>query len=139
MREGAAYSPDCDPALIIDHICQDCDPEVGKWIQLAQTAALGSHPYVLEDGPELPKIPGRHADEGGEVLEVMYADGYTSIDQAGIQGISFPSDNEDEEAMTYDQKRLLRRFRKGRRPGTVSGTSPHPAGIVSKDPRVVPT
>jgi hypothetical protein len=36
-------------------------------------------------------------------------------------GIQFPSDNEDEE-MTYDQESLIRRFRKGRRPGTASGT-----------------
>jgi hypothetical protein len=48
-------------------------------------------------------------------------------------------EDEDEEEMTYDQKRLLRRFRKGRRPGTVSGTSPDPADIVLKDPRMVPT
>jgi hypothetical protein len=83
---------------------------------------LGTHQYVLEDGPELPKVPGTHAEKGGEVLEGIYTEDCTSID------------NEDEE-VTYDQARLLRRFRKGRRPGT----SPDPAGIVSKDPRVAPT
>jgi hypothetical protein len=55
------------------------DPVVGKWTRLAQRAAAGSHPYVIEDGPELPKIPGPHTDEGGEVLEGMYTDGCTSL------------------------------------------------------------
>jgi hypothetical protein len=105
---------------------------------MAQTASLGSHPYVLEDRSELPKILGPHANKGGEVLEGMSADGCTSIDQAKISGSPFPSDNADEE-MTHDQKRLIRRFSMGRRPGTASGTSPDPTGIVSKDPLVVPT
>jgi hypothetical protein len=36
------------------------DSSVAQWIQFAQNAALGSHPYILEDGPELPKVPGPH-------------------------------------------------------------------------------
>jgi hypothetical protein len=59
-----------------------------KWIQLAQVAALGSHLYILEDGPELPKVAGSHADPGGEVLEGMYAEGRTSADQSRIRGQS---------------------------------------------------
>jgi hypothetical protein len=47
----------------------EVDPEVGKWIQLVQSAAIDSHLYVFEDGPELAKVPGPHADEGGEVVE----------------------------------------------------------------------
>jgi hypothetical protein len=46
-------------------------PMVDKWVQLAQIAALGSHPHVLEDGPELPKIPGPRADEGGKISDRM--------------------------------------------------------------------
>jgi hypothetical protein len=46
---------------------------VGRWILFAQNAALGGHTYILEDGPELPKSSGPHADEGGEVLEGMNA------------------------------------------------------------------
>jgi hypothetical protein len=60
--------------------------EVGKWIQLAQTAALDSRPYVLEDGPELPKGPGHDADIGGEVREGMYAEGCTSLRGARMSG-----------------------------------------------------
>jgi hypothetical protein len=45
------------------------DSSVAQWISLAQNVALSSHPYTLEDGPELPKVPGRHAEEGREVLE----------------------------------------------------------------------
>jgi hypothetical protein len=40
------------------------DPMTAKWIQLAQIAALGSDPYILEDGPELPKTGELHADSG---------------------------------------------------------------------------
>jgi hypothetical protein len=42
---------------------------------------------------------------------------------------SFGSEAED---LTYDQARLIRRFRKGKRPDTVSGKQPGPAGIVPK-------
>jgi hypothetical protein len=55
--------------------------KVGKWIQLSQYTALDSDTYVLEDGPESPKTSGPHADEGGEVLERMYDDGCTSVEE----------------------------------------------------------
>jgi hypothetical protein len=45
---------------------------------------LSSQPYILEDGPELPKVPGSHAEEGGEALEGMYTDGCTSIEESWI-------------------------------------------------------
>jgi hypothetical protein len=35
----------------------ETDPSVAKWIQLVQLAALASHPYLQEDGPELPRFP----------------------------------------------------------------------------------
>jgi hypothetical protein len=40
-----------------------------KWIKHVRIAALGSHRYILKDGPELPKESGPHEDLGGEVLE----------------------------------------------------------------------
>jgi hypothetical protein len=49
------------------------DPSIGKLIQLAQIAALGSHPYVLEYRPELPRTSEIHAEEEG-----MYWRGYVS-------------------------------------------------------------
>jgi hypothetical protein len=61
---------------------------VAMLIQLAQIAALGSHPYILEDGPELPKTSESHADPGGEVLEGMYTEGCISIEEARIRGSS---------------------------------------------------
>jgi hypothetical protein len=45
------------------------DPIVASWISFAQNAALGSHTYILEDGPWLIAVSGPHADEGGEILE----------------------------------------------------------------------
>jgi hypothetical protein len=51
-------------------VLNDC-----KTSDLSQIASLGSHPYILEDGPQLPKEFGPHADPGGEVLEGMYAEG----------------------------------------------------------------
>jgi hypothetical protein len=53
------------------------DSNMASWIQFAQNAALDAHTYILEDGPELPKSSGPHPDEGGEVLEGMYAQDYT--------------------------------------------------------------
>jgi hypothetical protein len=53
-------------------------------------------------------------------------------------GSQFPASSEDED-MTYGQARLIRRFRKGRRPDTASGTPPKPAGDVSKVWHAVPT
>jgi hypothetical protein len=93
------------------------DPVVASWIQSAQNAALGAHMYILDDGPELPKGFGPYAEEGGEVLEGMYAQGCTRIEEAKTQG------------------------RSGRAGGQVSAaeTRSGPAGIVSKDPRIVLT
>jgi hypothetical protein len=59
-------------------------PSVAKGIQLAQVAATGSRPYILEDGPEFPRVSSPHADPGGEVLDGMYAERCTSIDQSRI-------------------------------------------------------
>jgi hypothetical protein len=42
-------------------------------ISFAQNAALGSHAYILEDGPWLIAVSGPHDDEGGKILEGMYA------------------------------------------------------------------
>jgi hypothetical protein len=101
---------------------------------LAQNAILSAHTLILEDGP--------HAEEGGDVLEGMFAEGCSPPRDSRISvtphGSPFPSDNEDEE-MTYDQERLIRRFRNGRKHSTVSGASLDPVGIVSKDPSVAPT
>jgi hypothetical protein len=66
----------------------EADSAVGKWIQLAQTAALGFHPYILEDGPEIPTVGGPHAEEGGEILEGMYAEGCTSIEDSRLHAQS---------------------------------------------------
>jgi hypothetical protein len=88
-------------------------------------AAIGAHSLVFEDGPEVPKVSGPHAEQGGETLEGMYADGCSSprdsriVERAGYStGSPFPSDNEDEDR-TSDQARLIRGFRKGRRPEAV--------------------
>jgi hypothetical protein len=64
------------------------DPIAASWISFAQNAALGSHTYILEDGPRLLAVPGQHADEGGEILEGMYAQGCTSIEDSRIRGRS---------------------------------------------------
>jgi hypothetical protein len=104
---------------------------------LAENSALSAHGFICEDGPELPKEKGQEAaDEGGETLEGMYAQGCESLEQAKLQGVHgigagiqsvqertptpVPSDEDDEET-TYDQQRLIRRFRKGRRPSAASG------------------
>jgi hypothetical protein len=80
----------------------------------------------MENGPELPEESGPYADEGGEALQGIVADGRALLEEAKIRGMGtketqstwspFPTSSEDEE-MTYDQARLHRRFRKGRRPG----------------------
>jgi hypothetical protein len=41
------------------------EPMADSWMQLAQNAALGAHPLVLENIPEIPEESGPHADEGG--------------------------------------------------------------------------
>jgi hypothetical protein len=90
---------------------------VDKLIRLAKIADLGSHPYVLEDGRELLKVPRPHTQVGGTVLEGMYTDVCTSIEESRISG------------------------RPGRTRCQVSaaGVRSGPAGIVSKDPRIVPS
>jgi hypothetical protein len=90
---------------------------VAQWISFAQNAALGFHPYILEDGPELPKIPGPHKEEGGEVLEGMYAYSCTSIEESRISG---------QPGMAGGQV-------------AVSMVRSGPARIVSKDLRTLPT
>jgi hypothetical protein len=62
------------------------DPIEASWISFGQTAALGSHTYILEDEPWLIAVSGPHADEGGEILEGMYAQGCTSIEDSRIRG-----------------------------------------------------
>jgi hypothetical protein len=78
---------------------------------------MGSHPYILEDRPELPKVPRPHVEEGGEVLEGMYANGYTSMEESRIPANSGKAEGHVSAAVVW------------------SG----PAGIVAKDPRTVPT
>jgi hypothetical protein len=63
-------------------------PIVASWISFAQNTALGSHTYILEDGPWLIAVSGTHADEGGEILEGIYAQGFTSIEDSRIRGRS---------------------------------------------------
>jgi hypothetical protein len=64
------------------------DPIVAQWISFAQNAALGCHMYILEDGPELPDSSGPCAEEGGETLEGMYAQGCMMIEESSIRGRS---------------------------------------------------
>jgi hypothetical protein len=48
---------------------------------LAENAALSAHGFICEDGPELPKEKGQEAaQEGGDVLEGMYAPGCESLE-----------------------------------------------------------
>jgi hypothetical protein len=64
------------------------DPKVDSWMLLAENAALSAHGFICEDGPELPKEKGQEAaQEGGETLEGMYAQGCESLEQARIQTI----------------------------------------------------
>jgi hypothetical protein len=59
-----------------------------SWIQFAENAAVGSHTYILEDGPELAKSSGPHAEDRGEILEGMYAQGWMTIEDSRIPGES---------------------------------------------------
>jgi hypothetical protein len=95
----------------------DLDSGVAHWISFAKDSALGIHAYVLEDGPELLRVPRRHADEGGGVLEAIDAEGCTNIEESRIIANS------------------------GMAGGQVSGArvGSGPAGIVSKDARIVLT
>jgi hypothetical protein len=62
------------------------DPRVDRWMVLAQNAALISHPLILEDGPVLAKESGPNAEPDSEILEDMYAQGCTSVENARIVG-----------------------------------------------------
>jgi hypothetical protein len=64
------------------------DPIIASWISFAQNAALGSHTYILEDGPRLIAVSGPHADEGGGILEGMHPQGCISIENSRIRGRS---------------------------------------------------
>jgi hypothetical protein len=64
------------------------DSTGAQWISFAQNPALVTHPYALEDGSELPKVTGPHAEEGGGVLEGVYADVCTSLENARTSGRS---------------------------------------------------
>jgi hypothetical protein len=76
--------------LFNDEAALQADPEIAKWIQFAQIAALqadlGSYRYILEDRPELPKVPVPHAGDGKEVLEGIYSEGCTSLRDARTSG-----------------------------------------------------
>jgi hypothetical protein len=52
-------------ALATDHI-------VASLILFAQNALPGAHTYAVKDATEPPKSSGPGAEEGGEVLEMMY-------------------------------------------------------------------
>jgi hypothetical protein len=86
-------------------------------ISFAKNPALGAHTYILEDVPELPESSGSSTPEGGEVIEVMYAQGCTSIEESRIHGQSGRAEGLD----------------------TVSGVRPSPTCNVTRDPRTVPT
>jgi hypothetical protein len=65
------------------------DPAVANWTSFAQNASLSAYTYILEDGLELPKESGPHADIGGEVLEGMDAEGCSSLRNSRIhQGMA---------------------------------------------------
>jgi hypothetical protein len=90
------------------------DRKVDSWKLLAGNAAMSVPTFILEDGPVLRKEPGPHTKEGGEVLDGIYARNCSSLRDLRLSG----------------------------RAGglhTVSVTTPAPAGIVSKDPQVMPT
>jgi hypothetical protein len=82
------------------------DSMVGKWIQLAQTAALGSHQYVLEDRPDLPKYP-----DPTRTLEGKLDKGCTpkAARRYATPGFQEMSDNHEwEEAKFRDRRRSQR-------------------------------
>jgi hypothetical protein len=51
------------------------EPLVGSRMLLAQTAALGAHRLIPENGPGLTQEKGPHAGEGGEVPQGVFAPG----------------------------------------------------------------
>jgi hypothetical protein len=95
------------------------DPRVDSWMVLAVNAALSAHEFICEDGLELPEEKEQEAaQEGGEVLEGMYAQGCKSLDQARIQMVpGAPGTGEDEE-IRREQIQRLKSFRKAGRAST---------------------
>jgi hypothetical protein len=102
-------------ALLSCDEARQAQPMVDSWTILDQNAALSAHTLTLEDSPELPKVAGPHAEEGGEVLKGIFAEDCSSLHDS--------------------------RIHQGRAGGlgTVSGMSPDHASMVSKDPRVSAT
>jgi hypothetical protein len=43
---------------------------VDSWMILSQNAALSAHTVILEDSPELHKVSGQHAKEGGSMMTI---------------------------------------------------------------------
>jgi hypothetical protein len=66
-----------DEALATDSIA-------AQWISYSRNAALGSHTYILKDGPCVPAESGPHAEEGGDILSGMYAQGCATIEDSRI-------------------------------------------------------
>jgi hypothetical protein len=56
-------------------------------IQPTQNAALGARTLILEDGPELIKAQGPHAEKGGEMSEGMHAQGCSLLESAKIREV----------------------------------------------------
>jgi hypothetical protein len=50
---------------------------------------------IREDGPWLLAVSGPHADEGGEILEGVYAQDCTSIEDSRIRGRSAMAGSRD--------------------------------------------
>jgi hypothetical protein len=65
-------------------MCQVTHPSPLGRQRLPPESYPASQTHILEDGPELPKSSGPHAEEGGEVLEGMYAQGCTTIEESRI-------------------------------------------------------
>jgi hypothetical protein len=62
------------------------DSIVAQWIQFYQNAALCAYADILEDGLELPNSSGPRAEEGGAVLDGMYAQGCMTMEESRIRG-----------------------------------------------------
>jgi coproporphyrinogen III oxidase-like Fe-S oxidoreductase len=67
---------------------------------LAENAVLSAHGFICEDGTEFPKEKGQEAaQEGGETLEGMYAQGCESLEQARIRMAPGVAGTEEDEEM----------------------------------------
>jgi hypothetical protein len=64
------------------------DPNVDSRMLLAENAALSAHPFICEDGPEIPNAHGPYAEVGGQILERMYAQGCSSLQDSRIREVS---------------------------------------------------